>query len=121
MGTSVVNAFIIFNELRDKKIEMINFREEIVNRLLASAAAPQQLLATASRQHLRKKSQKHELMQRPGPAKTSRKRCLPCYTKMSNERESKEARKSSKRVVTYCNGCEEKPTMCLQCFNEKHT
>lgn len=65
MGTSVVNAFVIFNELRDKKIEMINFREEIVNRLLASAAAPQQLLATASRQHLRKKSQKDELMQRP--------------------------------------------------------
>jgi len=40
LGTSVVNAFVIFNELREKKIEMIHFREEIINQLLAFAPAP---------------------------------------------------------------------------------
>jgi len=44
LGTNVVNAFVIFNELCEKKIEMIHFREEIINQLLAFAPATQQIL-----------------------------------------------------------------------------
>lgn len=115
LGTCVVNSFVLFNELRgnNKACDMIRFREDLIKGLLAPAAAPEQPVG-------RRPAQKHQLVQRPGLAKVSRKRCRPCYEKMSGERGSKEARKNSKRVNTYCKGCPDEPTMCLPCYNSKH-
>ncbi|XP_046666740.1 uncharacterized protein LOC124358490 [Homalodisca vitripennis] len=41
LGTCVVNAYVTFNEHRQKKIEMLHFRESLVKSLIALAAAPQ--------------------------------------------------------------------------------
>lgn len=49
-----------------------------------------------------------------------RRRCALCYEGVRAERGSKEARKATKRVVTFCKGCDDNRAICLECFYKRH-
>ena len=73
--------------------------------------------------------------QRPEPSKTHflrtyetrdnrnriiRKRCTECYRKIQKNDGRQEAIKKTKKVSTFCNGCVDNPTFCLECFHKFH-
>lgn len=45
---------------------------------------------------------------------------ISCYNKIVKVKGAKEARAKTRRVVTYCDSCENKPPMCLDCYNKIH-
>ena len=62
----------------------------------------------------------HELIEADGPKSKSRKRSRSCYDQLANAEGTKTARSKTRRVNTYCNTCEDKPYLCVSCFNLKH-
>jgi hypothetical protein len=122
LGTCVVNAFVIFNEFGNtpKKIDMLAFREAIIGSLLGQSTLPKQIPRRSGRQRSLKQPH-HQLVRKEGSVRTTRKRCLSCYEKLSLQFGAKTARMRAKRVATFCTDCENQPPMCLNCFNERHT
>ena len=56
-----------------------------------------------------------------GPKSENRKRCRGCYEQISAAEGTKIARAKARRVSTYCESCDEKPHLCISCFNAKHS
>ncbi|XP_046686364.1 piggyBac transposable element-derived protein 4-like [Homalodisca vitripennis] len=121
LGTCVVNALVLHNKysLNQKNCCMLTFREKILRNLLEGENVGA-LVQTPQDGRQGTKKLKHVLSKREGTARETRKRCVSCYSKMKEERGAKAARTYAKRVSTYCKGCDETPTMCLECFNSKH-
>ncbi|XP_046689046.1 uncharacterized protein LOC124374952 [Homalodisca vitripennis] len=94
---------------------MLTFREKILRNLLEGENVGA-LVQTPQDGRQGTKKLKHVLSKREGTARETRKRCVSCYSKMKEERGAKAARTYAKRVSTYCKGCDETPTMCLECF-----
>lgn len=96
-------------------MDMLLFRGIIINHLIKKNPPPGP--QTPAQPDNRKK---HKFSKKEGSVRTSRKRCLPCYKKITEGKGAATARKLAKRVSTFCNMCEGNPPMCLTCFNEKH-
>ena len=62
----------------------------------------------------------HCLTEVEGPKSKTRKRCRGCYDMISLNEGSREATKKAKKVSTYCKHCENKPYLCLSCFENRH-
>lgn len=112
LSTSVVNALVLYKEVtKEACMEMATFREQIVKSLV-----PMPLTNTNSQSS---NSDKHVLVEnknRDASNRKLRKRCNSCYEMISKEKGPGIARKQAKRVATYCDTCDEKPAMCLECF-----
>ncbi|KAJ8972179.1 hypothetical protein NQ314_000309 [Rhamnusium bicolor] len=132
LGTCIVNTWSLYNKLgkSGKKLDMLQIREMIITGLLGTNDDVVDIGANTPQyddvsERPKKKSRKsilvdHKMNKSEGSVRKNRKRCVGCYKKIKNERGVKEARLKSKRVVTYCEDCPEKPTYCLQCFNDYH-
>lgn len=123
LGTAVVNTWVMYKKNTRQKIDMLAFRELLIKALLADENQQEiedeaDIPAPATRRASRST---HKLSKIEGIARTNRKRCVVCYERIKEEKGSKEARAKTKRVMTYCDTCDNKPAMCLDCFNEKHT
>lgn len=113
------NAYILYSEVNKDGMNSVEFRKAVV-RSLAMARKSEVVyledpIATVSRKRV-----KHELLQKEGSKRTTRKRCVSCYFKNSREKGSKVAKNNTVQVSTYCDDCENKPHLCLSCFNELH-
>lgn len=62
----------------------------------------------------------HTFVKPEGKGRKSRKKCTGCYKKLRETLSSREADKKTRRVISFCNDCENQPGYCLQCFNENH-
>ena len=101
-----------YKEVTGKKIQVKQLREGICLGLLGIENGHK--MPNAVRQHILK-----EDMNQAG--KKIRRRCKDCYKKVCNTRGSTHTRKKETRCVsTYCNLCEDKPYLCLDCFRKKH-
>lgn len=60
----------------------------------------------------------HNLITLPGPKRTTRRRCVLCYKKLSKERGSAYAAKNATQISTKCLGCNK--FQCVPCFYEIH-
>ncbi|KAI4462364.1 piggybac transposable element-derived protein 4 [Holotrichia oblita] len=125
LGTAVVNAWVIYKQNTGKKIDMLAFREHLVKALFEKeeegdiddgeiedeqdVPVPQKTSRSI-----------HKLQTIEGTPRKNRKRCISCYEKLQKKEGSKVARAKTKRVMTYCENCENKPSLCLECFNERH-
>lgn len=121
-GTSVVNAWILYNKYLSKKpVSLLNFQESLTLSLLTGSS--QEDLRSGKRRvsvgGIRTEHQ-HYLVEAEGPKRTSRKRCVSCYEMISINEGSKVASKKAKKVSTYCQLCEGNPYMCMSCFATKH-
>lgn len=109
-GTAIVNAWVIYNLVKKTKIPILKFRESLAKSLAIENIGQQNTL----------KRHNHSLIKPPGSGRKDRKKCTGCYKKLRETLSSKEADKKTRKVITYCNDCDNKPGYCLQCFNEFH-
>ncbi|XP_072400848.1 uncharacterized protein [Diabrotica undecimpunctata] len=122
LGTYVVNSWVIYNRNKQKKIDMLKFREEIIDKLLdcednETEAEDHQ---DVDDQRKGKKKINYKLKRVEENFTKNHKRCTVCYDKIQREQWTKEARLKTKRIITYCDSGPDAPPMCLDCFNQKH-
>ena len=114
-GTSVVNAWVLYNKISPKKIKIRQFKDCIVENLMKRDETPE---TSAVEECIVPNS--HVLQEAPGPKRVTRKRCRSCYDILSQNEGVKKARASARKVNTFCAACEGKPYLCISCFNLKH-
>lgn len=114
LNTAMVNARILYNEVTKSNINMLEFRKIITYQLCASIREEnsQPDVPTTSTE----KRKRHEIGVKPY---NKRRPCSTCYEKLKNEAGWKAAR-NLKRIRTYCQGCENEPFFCIECFNKFH-
>ncbi|XP_014484795.1 PREDICTED: piggyBac transposable element-derived protein 4-like [Dinoponera quadriceps] len=116
LGTSVVNAHIVYQRVKNKKMEIRKFRELLV----AEWLSPENSTLDDNRTKTRNVSHKLEIRTNQ-QGKPVRRMCVLCYRKRRQTAERQEAKKNVKKTTTYCSNCPNSPQMCLQCFNAHHT
>ena len=120
LGTSVVNACILYNELCVRKgrnvVSIVEFREKIIESLLVGqdCAVP---VEPSNKHFLRETAEKEH-----GKRSDRRKRryCMGCYNRLTEAQGRAVAKKKAKRVVTDCAGCPNNPRFCFDCFPKFH-
>ena len=112
LNTAVVNAWIIHNNLTNNKISSVEFRKQLA----------MQMMSHEDNNSLPKvpKTVRHEIKKKEGEFDLVRKRCKICYESNVKKFGSKSAKNCTKKVVTFCDGCPDKPHLCLPCFNKVH-
>lgn len=131
LGTCVVNAWVIYNSYgNNPKMDMLCFREKIVEGLITStdteeveAEVDTPAPVNENEQRLKKRKRgrnSHRIAKYEGTARKNRRRCAECYKNIKQEKGSKEARVKAAKVLTFCEDCEDQPTMCLPCFKKFH-
>ena len=116
LGTTIVNAHIVYQKATNKKIEIRKFRELLVTELLSSVNA-----MSDNNKNKTKWNESHHLdIRKNQHGKHVRRMCALCYQKKRQTAERQEARKNIKKTTTYCSLCPKSPQMCLECFNKHH-
>ena len=117
LNTAVVNSLILYKEVKPKtKID--EFRKLICESLCQSTVS-----ADDDIEILPGPSQGHKLETysiRDKRNRLVRKRCIECYRKIKNNESRNDAMKKTKKISTFCNGCEGNPPLCLECFQQMH-
>lgn len=113
LNTALMNSWVMFCENNKSKIGIVEFRRQLVenltepeNKTVEEVERPRRL--------------KHNLTKKEGSVRITRRFCNNCYKNNVNLYGSKIARNKTKKVSTFCNECENKPHLCLQCFNIIH-
>lgn len=107
-NTTVVNAFIAFTKLENKRIDITKFREEIVLGLEEIANANRQLPNVVQ-------DVAHKIV-----TINKRSRCVLCYENFVKRYGRGHAVKYTKQIKTACQGCDVNVNICTECFFEKH-
>nr|XP_012152967.1 PREDICTED: piggyBac transposable element-derived protein 3-like [Megachile rotundata] len=115
LGTTIVNAHIVYQRATQKKIHIRKFRELLVTEWLSS----KDTVPNPNRPKRRNLSH-HLEIRKNQQGKPVRKMCVLCYKKKRKMVERQQARKNLKKTTTYCLNCPKSPQMCLDCFNEFH-
>ncbi|CAG4931277.1 unnamed protein product [Parnassius apollo] len=108
LNTAVVNALVLYQSVIGKKIQMADFRLE----LLKSFCSQQDVPIARPRRMI------HKLQQKERQARTSRRACVNCYKINAATYGRKLAKNKTKKV--FCPQCPEKPFLCISCFNVLH-
>lgn len=120
LGTSVVNARILYNEYNRSVpgfgiMSILDFKEKLIYSLLDQEA---------SRTSVKCPKKQHalvELEERTSDNRRKRKYCTHCYSKLASSASRTVALNKTKQVSTYCNKCPDAaPLLCLDCFRELH-
>lgn len=117
LGTAVVNAHILYRNIKNSNITITEFREEIIMGLLHPVENLQEgsvITPTVSR---KRAMNTHTFAKKEGPAAKTRKYCKGCYKQKITQKLDKN---KVKKVTTYCKNCENEPHFCLECFTETH-
>nr|CAH7729291.1 unnamed protein product [Callosobruchus chinensis] len=104
-GTSVVNAWVVYNDAAGSKLSMLNFKEKLARAL--SKTEKSQGESTTLKRKL------HTFMRPEGIGRKRRKRCTGCYKKLREMFDSRTADKKARKVISFCNQCEAQPGFCL--------
>lgn len=115
LGTSIVNAHIVYQRATNKKIEITKFRELLVTELLS----PENVMPDNNRKKPRNVLH-HLEVRKNQQGKAIRRMCVLCYQKKRRTAERQEAKRNVKKTTTYCSSCPKSLQMCLECFNEHH-
>lgn len=114
------NAYVLYSEINKNGMNPVDFRKEIIRSLSKTRKSEVVYLEDPISTVRASKRAKHELMMKEGSKRNTRRTCVSCYYKNSRERGRKFAKNSTVKVATYCDDCENKPHLCLSCFNEIH-
>jgi len=124
LNTAVINALIIYEEIRDEgHVQVAKFRHDLIYALAAMtpfnprisiqrrrpAPAPA-AAATAASHHLEKYTERNS------QNRLKRSRCTQCYYDIQKSEDRATAAKKAKKVSTYCRDCEGHPAFCIGCF-----
>lgn len=114
LNTSVVNAWVMYQEVTGNKISIITFRKKLA---VSLTQCPQEETSQSAPTNTRSR---HQLEEKQGEVHKVRKFCKKCYEINAKKFGRKIARNCTKKVVTFCNTCKGKPHLCLKCFNKFH-
>ncbi|KAG8281204.1 hypothetical protein J6590_063403 [Homalodisca vitripennis] len=81
-------------------MDMLGFRLALISKMIASPVTNRiqtPALRAPDGEVRRRPLLTHKLSQREGPARTSRKRCLPCYSELADRLGTSEARKKARK------------------------
>ena len=119
LGTAIVNSWYVHCKLSGRKVDILNFRDAVIDEMTkqANKSHEEETLPVKAR---KVPLQRHHLGKHDGPARKMRKRCKNCYDNIKRSEGTEVARKRAKRVSTFCEECEDKPSLCLDCFNKLH-
>jgi len=120
LGTSVVNALLIYNtKTPQKKMSITQFREALVDQILGLDQPKdiQEQITPKSSISLKHKFQ--ETSEKCSRNRKIRKRCTHCYKENAARNVSVQACKDTKRVTTLCTKCE--VYTCSVCFFKHHS
>lgn len=109
-GVAIVNAHIIYKLQTKTKITITAFREKICRNLLG----------LENRERVKAVKVKHLLKKRNAGGTKDRRNCVSCYDNLVKNLPRSEARKKVRKVKTYCDGCDNKPTICYECHVRIH-
>lgn len=115
LNTAIVNTWVMFTEISNTKISIVEFRKCLVEDLTSSLDTQDDIPVNP-----RPKRLKHELMTKSGTVRTTRRFCVQYYKDMVQQFGRKLAKNKAKKVNTYCAQCEGEPFICLSCFNKCH-
>ncbi|CAG4960623.1 unnamed protein product [Colias eurytheme] len=90
----------------------LHFRKQLLEHLCQKLQEPEVLV--------RPRRIKHVLSKRDGMVRVARRTCRECYKEIASTMGSKIAKNKSQKVITYCEQCPSKPSLCLPCFNKLH-
>lgn len=107
LGTSLVNAFILYKKITKDTISITSFKEQIVEGLLVGDASEQIETRTENLHVLEEVLSKE------------RRRCVRCYENIKKEKDRKSAQLQTQKSKFRCQGCGK--FYCLSCFFEAHT
>lgn len=110
----MVNSWIVYNMLSDKKLGVTEFRRQLSNDLVELAEDIENIPPNP-------KKRTHTFIKPEGPGVKKRKPCKGCYKKLRETLSSREADKKVRRIISFCEDCPNKPAYCLPCFNAYHT
>lgn len=124
LGTSVVNALIIYNKCNpDKKLKITQFRETLVDEILELETLDKFKFIGyepfTSANKIKIGNAKHifqETTEKCNRNRKIRKRCAHCYQNQKSHEES--TRDTVKKISTFCATC--KVYTCINCFNIYH-
>ncbi|XP_066252466.1 piggyBac transposable element-derived protein 4-like [Euwallacea similis] len=111
LGTTVVNAWVVYNMIAQTKIGIFQFRKELAESLASRKDVVQVPLA---------RKRIHTFIKPEGPGRKKRKPCKGCYQNLRETLTSREADKKVRRVISFCSDCPNLPGFCLECFNKHH-
>lgn len=114
LGMAVVNSYIIFKKLSPKQVGLREFKEELVEVMLELPQFTQHPKPVEV-------AQKHILKETLPKIPNKRKQCVICYEKISKEENREAARRSARKVYSFCQDCPNKPYMCIHCFEKHHS
>ncbi|XP_018573042.1 piggyBac transposable element-derived protein 4 [Anoplophora glabripennis] len=109
-GTSVVNAWVVYKKATNSKISVLEFRKALATSLTQRKCTKEK----------GPKKSVHTFVKPEGSGRKSRKKCVGCYKKLRAILSSVEADRKTRKVISFCNGCDGNPGYCLDCFNEFH-
>ncbi|KAJ8926139.1 hypothetical protein NQ314_021521 [Rhamnusium bicolor] len=115
LGTAVVNAYIRYKSITKRNyVNILNFRENLWESLLER---PQSNTKNVASKDVSSKHKIQQTEEKDDRNRKVRRRCL-CYQKFRDAgKNCKEARDAAKKVSTICVTCDEKPNVCMNCFN----
>ena len=122
LGTSIVNAWVIYNKYclhRRYKLPILEFKDSVTMSLICGIAK-ENLNPGPDRAKISGKHKTHELVEADEPKSNNRKRCRGSYDQIANVEGTNVARSKACRVNTFCGTCEGKPYLCVLCFNLRH-
>lgn len=114
LNTAVVNAWVMYNENKQSKSSIVDFRRALINYLTRPADSQEIII------NERPKRLKHVLKLKEGKVRDTRRFCVQCYKDSVQEFGRKVAKNKAKKVSTYCVQCKGEPHFCLKCFNYVH-
>lgn len=116
LGTTVVNAWIVYNMTANTKLGITEFRRQLAEDLINS----QPKIRNDESKRDAPKRRLHTFVKPDGPGRKKRKVCRGCYNKLRATLTSREADRKVKRVISFCKECPGAPGLCLDCFNKCH-
>ncbi|GLV46243.1 hypothetical protein CBL_12320 [Carabus blaptoides fortunei] len=105
-GTSLVNAWLIYNKISSTKLSITAFRKTLAAELITPP--------TAETDNITPKRKAHTFIKRNGSGRKKRRMCQGFYKELRLTLSSREANNKVTKVTSYCDDCAGKPGLCLQ-------
>lgn len=114
-NTTIVNAHVMYTTVQQNKMDITEFREQLVLGLIKKAQSLSNAMPNSDDTSEDTPQMNHIIM-----TTNKRSRCSSCYEKMKTEFGRGHAVKHAKQVKTMCPGCNPSASMCTDCFFMKH-
>ena len=115
LNTAVVNAYLLYNEEAVRRMQVAEFRENIIMSLTQKRRDDQGEEPSEGTKHML-----IETDERTSDNRKKRGRCTACYSAIAAKEGPSIARKKAKLVSTRCSQCANKAYFCLEHFQTHH-